>query len=190
MVPDRYFSVFHGPSTLKFILLTLIDHYILCTFCFTSFIWLGAKIKKSKSKWSWQIAKLRIITFHNQFTLVKPLFKELKILPLYNMIQMQNCHLVLSHLSNNLPGTFRDFFKYTNNQYGHKSLILHQVLTFQKSMKIDFSKLKIFYIQALNFPHVYWRMLHKVWNQNYTKNLSKKSGFDAKVTFCYFYIPS
>ena len=119
MVPDRYFSVFHGPSTLKFILLTLIDHYILCTFCFTSFIWLGAKIKKSKSKWSWQIAKLRIITFHNQFTLVKPLFKELKILPLYNMIQMQNCHLVLSHLSNNLPGTFRDFFKYTNNQYGH-----------------------------------------------------------------------
>ena len=30
-------------------------------------------------------------------------------------------------------------------------------------------RLKIFYIQALNFPHVYWRMLHKVWNQNFAK---------------------
>ena len=29
---------------------------------------------------------------------------------------MQYCHLVLSH---NIPGTFRDFFKYANNQHQH-----------------------------------------------------------------------
>ena len=34
-------------------------------------------------------------------------------------------------------------------------------------------RLKIFYIQALNFPHVYWRMLHKVWNQNFAKIWAK-----------------
>ena len=60
---------------------------------------------------------IRIITFNNQFDLAEPLFKKLKILPFHKMIQMQNCHLVLSHLNNNLPGTFRDFFKYANNQH-------------------------------------------------------------------------
>ena len=30
-------------------------------------------------------------------------------------------------------------------------------------------KLKIFYIWALNFPHLYWSMLQKVWNQNFAK---------------------
>ena len=30
---------------------------------------------------------------------------------------MQNCHLPLSHLNNNLLNSFRYFFKYANNQY-------------------------------------------------------------------------
>ena len=38
-------------------------------------------------------------------------------------------------------------------------------------------KLKIFYIWALNFPHVYWNMLRKVWYQNF---VDKKSGFMQK----------
>ena len=33
------------------------------------------------------------------------------------MMQMQKCHLVLSHLSNNLPETFRDLFTYASNQH-------------------------------------------------------------------------
>ena len=51
--------------------------------------------------------------------MAKSLFKGLKILPFHKIIQTQNCHLVLSHLNNNLPGTFRDFFKYANNQHRH-----------------------------------------------------------------------
>ena len=38
-------------------------------------------------------------------------------------------------------------------------------------------KLKIFYSWALNFPHVYWNMLRKVWYQNF---VDKKSGFMQK----------
>ena len=62
---------------------------------------------------------IRIITLNNKFSLAKPLFKELKILPFHKMMQMQNYHIVLSHLNNNLPVTFRDFFKYANNQHQH-----------------------------------------------------------------------
>ena len=32
---------------------------------------------------------------------------------------MQNYHLDLSHLNNNLSVTFGDFFKYVNNQHQH-----------------------------------------------------------------------
>ena len=49
--------------------------------------------------------------------MAEPLFKELKILPFHKMIQMQNCHLILSHLNNNLQDSFREFFKYANNQH-------------------------------------------------------------------------
>ena len=34
---------------------------------------------------------------------------------------MQNCHLVISHLNNNLPGTLRYFFESANNQHQHHS---------------------------------------------------------------------
>ena len=90
-------------------------------FWFTFFIWLS-NIGQSKNQMINEVIKLqrkaiRIITFNNQFALAEPLFKKLKILPFHKMIQMQNCHLVLSHLNNNLPGTFRDFFKYANNQH-------------------------------------------------------------------------
>ena len=43
---------------------------------------------------------IRIITFDNQFASTEPLFKELKILLFHKMIQVQNYHLVLSHLNN------------------------------------------------------------------------------------------
>ena len=62
---------------------------------------------------------IRIITFNNQFAPTKPLFKELKILPFHNMIQMKNCYLVLIHHNNSFPGNFKDFFKYSNNEYQH-----------------------------------------------------------------------
>ena len=50
---------------------------------------------------------------------------------------MQNCHLVLSHLNNNLPGIFRDFLtssSYANNQ--HRP-------TPQKGTKLPYHMLKL-----------------------------------------------
>ena len=43
------------------------------------------------------------------------------------MMRMQKCHLVLSlsHLNNHLPDTFRDFFKYANNQHQHHTREAH-----------------------------------------------------------------
>ena len=50
-------------------------------------------------------------------------------------------------------------------------------------------KLKIFYIKALNFPRVFNHVTQGL-KSEFCKHLGKKSGFDAKVTFCYFCIPS
>ena len=52
-----------------------------------------------------QTKVIKIITFNNLFALAEPQFKELKILSFCKMIQIQNCHLVLNHLHNNLPDT-------------------------------------------------------------------------------------
>ena len=60
-----------------------------------------------------------IITFNNQFASTEPLYKELKILPLNKMVQMQNYHLVLSDLNNSLPDNFKDLCKHANNQHQH-----------------------------------------------------------------------
>ena len=65
------------------------DHYILSTFCFTSFIWLSnmGPIKKSINEAiKLQRKAIRIITFNNQFALTEPLFKEQKMLPFHKMI--------------------------------------------------------------------------------------------------------
>ena len=85
-------------------------------------IWGQAKNQIINEVIKLQRTAIRIITFNDQFALLKTLFKERKILPFHKMTQMQNCHLALSHLNNNLPGTFRDFFKYANNQHQYHTI--------------------------------------------------------------------
>ena len=88
-------------------------------FLYGSQIWGQSKNQIINEVVKLQRKAMKIITFNNQFASAEPLFKELNILLFYKMMQMQNCHLVLSHLNSNLPGTLRDFFKHANNQHQH-----------------------------------------------------------------------
>ena len=79
---------------------------------------------------------LRVITFTDRNTPADPLFKQLKIIKLDQMIQMDNCLLVLNHINKSLPKTFENFFQYFNNQHNHntrdsssKKIVLPQVKT-------------------------------------------------------------
>ena len=110
---------------------------------------------QSKNQIVTEVAKLqrkaiKIITLNNQFASAEPLFKELKALPFYKVIQTQNCHLLLSHLNNNLPDTFRNFFKYANNQhqqhrregYNNKIIIPHVKTTGYSLQSIKYKAVK------------------------------------------------
>ena len=60
------------------------------------------------------------------------------------------------------------------------------MLTFQKGMKIDFPNTtqNLLYL-GFKFPKYFQGL-----ESEFCENLLKKSGFDAKITFCYFWIPS
>ena len=62
---------------------------------------------------------LRIITFNERNTPTDPLYKDLKIFKVHEMIQTDNCLLALNHINKTLPTVFNDFFQYTNNQHNH-----------------------------------------------------------------------
>ena len=87
----------------------------------------------------------------------------------------------------------RDWNNFRNN-FPHmdtESLILQQMLTSQKSMKIVFLKKtqKVLYL-GFKFCLCVLKQVTQGLKSEFCKNLGEKSDFDVKVTFCYFCIPS
>ena len=58
---------------------------------------------------------MRILTFKDRFTPAGPLFKQLQILNLEQIIQSQNCLLPLNHINKSLPDTFQENHNNTSN---------------------------------------------------------------------------
>ena len=155
-----------------------IDHYILCTFCFTSFIGFSnmgpLKNQIINEAVKLQRKAIRIITFNRQFASTKPLFKELKTLPFYKMIKMQNFHFVLNHLNNNLSGTLRDFFKHVNNQHQH-----HTREEYNNKITIPHIKTNRYDLQSIKYK------AEKDWDeiQKELKNIDFSDEYLSKTKF-------
>ena len=89
------------------------------------------------------------------------------------------------------PVTFWSSQQQMNN-YG-QSLILHQMLTYQKKDENRFflTNLKIFYMYLVfEFSSCVSYHVTQGLRPEICKHFGKKSGFDAKVAFCYFGITS
>ena len=83
-----------------------------------------------------QKKEVRIINFNDKYTSTKPLFSKLKILSFDEIVNLQNCLLVLNVLDNEVPEALHELFKNTTNQdyYNargayHNKLNLPQVRT-------------------------------------------------------------
>ena len=90
---------------------------------------------------------LSILTFKDRYTPAEPLFKEMKILRLNDIIQIENSLLVLNEISNALPVAFNEFFQFSNNHHNHntrdairKRINLPQVKTTQYGLNSSISQ--------------------------------------------------
>ena len=62
---------------------------------------------------------LRIINFKGKYTPWKPLFKDSKLMSLQEIIQLENCLLVLNQINKNLPTSLQNISKLAENQHNH-----------------------------------------------------------------------
>ena len=60
---------------------------------------------------------MRIINFSDKYTSTKPLFSKLKILSFDEIVNLQNCLLVLNVLKKEVPEALQELFKNTANQH-------------------------------------------------------------------------
>ena len=113
-------------------------------------VWGQSKTQQVKEISILQRKALRILTFNDRYTPAEPLFKEMKILRLNDIIQIENSLLVLNETNNALPEAFNEFFQSANNHHDHntrdaihKRINLPQVKTTQyglNSMKYKSAK--------------------------------------------------
>ena len=59
---------------------------------------------------------VRIINFSDKYTSTKSLFSKLRILCFDEIVNLQNCLLVLNALNNEVPEALKKLFKNTTNQ--------------------------------------------------------------------------
>ena len=60
---------------------------------------------------------MRIINFSDKYTSTKPLFSKLKILSFDEIVNLQNCLLVLNVLKKEVPEALQELLKNTANQH-------------------------------------------------------------------------
>ena len=73
---------------------------------------------------------LRIINFSEKCTSTKSVFNELRTLSVDEIVNLQNCLLVLNVLNNEVPEALQNFFKnITNQHHCDTSVINHNNLT-------------------------------------------------------------
>ena len=73
---------------------------------------------------------LRIINFSEKCTSTKSVFNELRTLSVDEIVNLQNCLLVLNVFNNEVPEALQNFFKnITNQHHCDMSVINHNNLT-------------------------------------------------------------
>lgn len=60
---------------------------------------------------------IKIISFNTPGGPSGPLYKEMELLKLKDIISIQNCMLALENITNNQPETFSSSFKISNNEH-------------------------------------------------------------------------
>ena len=64
---------------------------------------------------------IRIMRFKSKLEPTKPLYRELKILKIRDLLTLENCQFVWSHMIGKLPQSFNESFKEMRNQHNYRT---------------------------------------------------------------------
>ena len=82
-------------------------------------VWGQSKNTTFKEIEKLQNKAVRIMCFKSKLEPAKPIYKDLKILKIRDLLTLINCQLVQSHMTGNLPQNFSEYFKEMRNQYNY-----------------------------------------------------------------------
>ena len=84
-------------------------------------IWEQTRIQHISDVVKLQKTAVRIINSSDKYTSTKPLLRKLRILSFDEIVNLQNCLLVLNVLSNEVPEALQELLKNTTNQHNYNT---------------------------------------------------------------------
>ena len=125
---------------------------------------------------------MRIINFSDKYTSTKPLFSKLRILSFDEIINLQNCLLVLNVLNNEVPESLQEFFKNATNQHCYNTRG-----AYRNKVNLPQAITTHYGLQSIKYKSA------KAWNEIKTKIRDKlNTGYWSKIRLskslkkCYF----
>ena len=100
---------------------------------------------------------VRIINFSDKYTSTKPLFNELRILSFDEIVNLQNCLLVLNVLNNEAPEALQELFKNITNQHYYNTRVTYPTIINSVYLKSEPT------LQSIKYKSP------KAWNEMQTK---------------------
>ena len=101
---------------------------------------------------------VRKINFSDKYTSAKPLFNELRILSFDEIVNLQNCCLVLNVLNKEVPKAFQELLKKIANQHYYKSRA-----AYLNELKLPQVRTTHYGLQSIKYKSA------KAWNEIQTK---------------------
>ena len=90
-------------------------------------IWEQTRIQHISDVVKLQKTTVRIINSSDKYTSTKPLLRKLRILSFDEIVNLQNCLLVLNVLNNEVPQALQELFKSTTNQHYYNTRTAYHI---------------------------------------------------------------
>ena len=74
---------------------------------------------------------IRIMCFKSKLESTKPLYRELKILKIRDLLTLNNCQFVQAHMIGKLPQNFNEYFKEMRNQHHCNTRESQEIMIFK-----------------------------------------------------------
>ena len=84
-------------------------------------VWGQSKNTTFKEIEKLQNKAVRVMCFKSKLEPVKPLYRDLKILKIRDLLTLLNCQFVQAHMTGNLPQNFGEYFKEMANQHNYNT---------------------------------------------------------------------
>ena len=106
---------------------------------------------------------MRIINFSDKYTSTKPLFSKLRILSFDEIVNLQNCLLVLNVLNDEVPEGLQELFKNTINQHHYNTrLVYRNKLNLRQVRTTNYGLQSIKYKYAKAWNEIKTEVSHKL----------------------------